>query len=222
MPRHHPDPYLLNDYAAGSLPGAVALAMAVHLDFCRRCRDGMRQLNRLGGELLGGLDPVPVAEDAFTRLLQRLDDSSPASAAEAVQLPAHGGCAGLTRALRRLAPAGVEQLEWKRSGRGVRTSRLRFGDPQREVALYRIRAGSRVLEHGHCGSEITVVLSGAFADHEGCYRAGDFVLRGTTDVHRPVAAPEADCLCLGVLEAPIRLGGLFGRIANPFLRLHPR
>ncbi len=221
MPGHHPDQFLLNDYAAGSLPGAVALAMAVHLDFCRRCRGEMRQLNQLGGELLGSLDPVPVAEDAFIRLLQRLDDGSPASAAEVAQVPVHGSSAGLSRALQRLAPAGVEQLEWKRSGRGVRTSRLRFGDPQREVALYRIRAGSRVPEHGHGGSEITVVLSGAFADHEGCYRAGDFLLRGTTDVHRPVAAPEADCLCLGVLEAPIRLGGLLGLIANPFLRLHP-
>ncbi len=218
MPAHHPDQFLLNDYAAGSLPGAVALAIVVHLDYCSRCRDEVSQLNHLGGELLGSLDPVPVAEDAFARLLQCLDDGM----AAAVRVPADALCAGLPRALRRLVPAGVELLEWERSGRGVRTSRLRFGDPRREVALYRIRAGWRVLEHGHRGSEITVVLSGAFADHEGCYHAGDFVLRGASDVHQPAVTREADCLCLGVLEAPVRLRGLIGRIANPFLRLHPR
>ncbi|MCG3171113.1 MAG: Anti-sigma-E factor ChrR [Pseudomonadales bacterium] len=222
MTRYHPDQFLLNDYVAGSLPGAVALAIAVHLDYCPQCRAEVGQLSRLGGELFGGLDPVPVAEDAFARLLQRLDDIPPAAAAGAVPARGHGASQGLPRALRTLVPAGVDQLDWQRSGRGVRTSRLRFGDPRREVALYQIRAGAHAIEHGHGGNEITVVLNGAFSDHEGCYRAGDFVLRGSADVHRPVAAPDADCLCLGVLEAPVRLGGLIGRIANPFLRLHPR
>lgn len=223
MIQHHPDQFLLNDYAAACLPGAVALTVAVHLDYCSRCREEVVQLNHLGGELFGSLDPVPVAVDALARLLSSLDAEVPAPQAAAALIPGGaGGVRKLPRVLQWLVPAGIEQLEWERSGRGIRTSRLRFGDPRREVALYHIRAGHRVPEHGHRGSEITVVLNGAFSDHEGCYREGDFLLRVESDVHQPAVLPEADCLCLGVLEAPIRLSGLIGRLANPFLRLQPR
>ena len=75
---------------------------------------------------------------------------------------------------------------------------------------------------GHAGSEITVVLHGSFSDQDGRYAQGDFLVRGPGDEHRPVAAADSDCLCLAVLDAPIRLGGLLGRLANPFLRIHPR
>ena len=78
------------------------------------------------------------------------------------------------------------------------------------------------LAHGHAGSEITVVLQGSFSDQDGRYAQGDFLVRGPGDEHRPVAAADSDCLCLAVLDAPIRLGGLLGRLANPFLRIHPR
>jgi len=130
--------------------------------------------------------------------------------------------AGLPRALRSLVPTGVEELDWKRISASLRASRLGFGDPQREVALHHIRAGGKVLAHGHAGSEITVVLQGSFSDQDGRYAQGDFLVRGPGDEHRPVAAADSDCLCLAVLDAPIRLGGLLGRLANPFLRIHPR
>ena len=54
----------------------------------------------------------------------------------------------LPRVLQSLVPAGLEGLQWKRIG-PLRSSRLRFGDPAREVALQHIAAGGKVLEHGH-------------------------------------------------------------------------
>jgi len=66
------------------------------------------------------------------------------------------------------------------------------------------------------------VLRGSFSDADGRYQEGDFLVRGPDDEHRPVAAADGDCLCLAVMDAPIRLGGLLGRLANPFLRIHPR
>ena len=73
MTHYHPDQFLLNDYVAGSLPGAVALPIAVHLEYCAQCREEGAQLSRLGAELFSELDPVPVGDDAFARLLERLD-----------------------------------------------------------------------------------------------------------------------------------------------------
>jgi anti-sigma factor ChrR (cupin superfamily) len=37
-PSFHPDQFILADYAAGSLHGAVALPLAVHLEYCDQCR----------------------------------------------------------------------------------------------------------------------------------------------------------------------------------------
>ncbi len=216
-PQFHPDQFLLNDYVAGSLPGAVALPLAVHLEYCPQCRGESHQLEELGACIFDELDPVPVSDEAFERLMRRIDAGSDT-------VPAHGAVAvqdALPRALHRLVPEGLDALDWRRIG-SLRSSRLAFGDSHREVALQHISAGGKVLEHGHRGSEFTVVLRGSFSDQEGCYRAGDFLFRGPEDVHRPVAAQDSDCLCLAVLDAPLRFGGWVGRIANPFLKIHPR
>jgi len=218
----HPDQFLLNDYVAGGLPGAVALPIAVHLEYCEQCRDEVAQLSRLGAELFSELDPVPVSDDALSRLFDRLDGKGAVAAGPLMPARPARGVAGMPRALRSLLPGGLDSLRWQRIGPSLRASRLRFGDLRHEVALHHIRAGGRVPQHGHGGSEITVVLQGGFSDGDGSYERGDFILRGSDDVHRPVADMDRDCICLAVLDAPIRLGGLFGRIANPFLRIHPR
>jgi len=222
MTHYHPDQFLLNDYVAGSLPGAVALPIAVHLEYCAQCRAEVAQLSRLGAELFSGLDPVPVGDDAFARLLDRLDGKGAVPAAPPAPERGERARDGLPRALRSLVPGGVGELDWKRVSGSLRASRLGFGDPRREVSLQHIRAGGKVLAHGHAGSEITVVLRGSFSDADGRYEEGDFLVRGPDDEHRPVAAADGDCLCLAVMDAPIRLGGLLGRLANPFLRIHPR
>ncbi len=218
-PCFHPDQFMLADYAAGSMCGAFALPLAVHLEYCSQCRAEVGQLSEVGASLFEDLDPVPVGEDAFEQVLRRIDSAGAPAVA-----PAHGAVpvdAPLPRVMRSLVPSGVDALQWSRIG-SLKSSRLRFGDPAREVALQHIAAGGKVLEHGHRGAEITVVINGSFSDHDGCYRAGDFLVRGRDDVHRPVAAQDGDCLCLAVLEAPIRLEGWMGRLANPFLKIHPR
>lgn len=222
MTRFHPDQFLLNDYVSGSLPGAVALPIAVHLEYCAQCREEVAQLSRLGAELFSELDPVPVSDDALARLLERLDGKGAVPVEQIVPRRRPREPEGLPRALRSLVPQGFDGLRWERASASLRASRLGFGDQRHEVALHHIRAGGRVPEHGHGGSEITVVLAGGFSDAHGSYERGDFVFRGTDDVHRPVADRDRDCICLAVLDAPIRFGGLLGLIANPFLRIHPR
>jgi putative transcriptional regulator len=218
-PCFHPDQFMLSDYAAGSLQGAFALPLAVHLEYCEQCRTETGQLQEVGARLFEELDPVPVSDDAFEQVLRQIDsvEAHPLPVARDIT-PADPS---LPRVLQSLIPSGLDALQWKRIG-SLRSSRLRFGDPAREVALQHISAGGKILEHGHRGTEVTVVINGSFSDHDGCYRAGDFLVRGPEDIHRPVAAQDADCLCLAVLEAPIRLEGWVGRLANPFMKIHPR
>ena len=219
-PNFHPDQFLLQDYAAGSVPDAVALTMAVHLEYCPHCRAEAHDLACVGGELLDALDGVPVGEDAFARLRQQVDSvDAPPQGRRAASRREPGP--EVPRALASLIPNGLEALEWSRVGK-LRSTRLAFGDTQREVALQHIAAGGRVLEHGHRGREITVVLRGRFSDADGLYEPGDFLVRGPEHVHRPVATEHEDCLCLAVLDAPLRFNGLLGRVLNPFMRIHPR
>ena len=215
-PQFHPDQFMLADYAAGTLPGAVALPLVVHLEHCGQCRSETQQLEEVGARLFEGLDPVPVNEDALEQLMLRLEDDSVQPALGAIPVRS-----GLPRVLQGLVPDGLDALAWKRIG-SLRSSRLHFGDPRREVALQHISAGGKVPQHGHRGAEITVVIHGSFSDQDGCYRPGDFLMRGPDDAHRPVAAQDGVCLCLAVLDAPLRFQGLLGRIVNPFLKIHPR
>ncbi|NIQ14264.1 MAG: transcriptional regulator, partial [Candidatus Dadabacteria bacterium] len=78
----------------------------------------------------------------------------------------------------------------------LQVARLQTGQDQFEVSLHNIRAGGKIAEHGHKGTEITVVLKGSFSDANGIYQQGDFLLKEPGDVHQPIASQDSDCLCL--------------------------
>ena len=95
-----------------------------------------------------------------------------------------------------------------------------MGERRYELALHKIDAGGKVPDHDHRGQEITVVLKGSFSDEDGVYQPGDFLVREPGESHRPMAAQNDDCICLSVLEAPIKLKGLKS-LLNPFLSFSP-
>ncbi len=55
---HHLDDATLMSFAAGSLPAALAAVAAAHAAMCPRCRREIAALERLGGALMAGLQPV--------------------------------------------------------------------------------------------------------------------------------------------------------------------
>jgi putative transcriptional regulator len=98
-------------------------------------------------------------------------------------------------------------------------SYLKTGDPNYEFALYQIKAGGKIPEHTHRGTEMTLVLEGGFSDSEGSYDQGDFIFRQATDVHAPTALQSEDCICLAVLDAPLKFTNWKYRWMNPFVQL---
>ena len=119
----------------------------------------------------------------------------------------------------RLMRGDFSDLSWKNIGSTLRISYLKSGDPQHEFALYHIRAGGRIPEHTHRGSEMTLILEGGFSDANGSYHKGDFLLRQPGDVHAPTALQSEDCICLAVLDAPLKFTDWKFRWMNPFLKL---
>ena len=113
------------------------------------------------------------------------------------------------------------EFNWEKINRSLSIGRIKIDDPVREVALHRLEAGGRVGNHDHKGREITVVLTGSFSDQDGLYLPGDFLIREPGEAHQPIASKDGSCVCLSVLEAPVKFTG-FSRLLNPFLRLKPR
>ena len=217
MAKFHPELDLLTEHAAGNLPLAQAACVSAHMNYCEQCRRTSSQLQALGSVLFGNLQGVPVGEAQLDAVLARLDDEPPLSYANARR-----ETAGRTPAiLQRLMSGDFSDLAWKKITSSLSISYLKTGDPNYEFALYHIKAGGRIPEHTHRGSEMTLVLEGGFSDADGSYHQGDFLLREPSDVHAPTALQSEDCICLAVLDAPLKFTSWKYRWMNPFLQLRP-
>jgi len=214
MSNFHPDLDLLTEYAAGSLPLAQSACVAIHVNQCPRCQRSAQQLAELGACLFEALEPEKVGDAQLNAVLARLDEEQPLAYARP-----KGGANDTPAILQRLMRGDFSDLRWNNIGSNLRISHLRTGDPHHEFALYHIRAGGRIPEHTHRGTEMTLVLQGGFSDVEGSYHPGDFLVRRPGDVHAPTALQSEDCICLAVLDAPLRFTDWKFRWMNPFLKL---
>lgn len=215
MANLHPDLDLLTEYSAGSLPLAQAACVSVHIGFCEHCQRMTGQLADVGAVLFEDLSPEPVGDDLLNAVLARLDDEPPLQYQKAAASES-----GTPAILQRLMSGDFSDLTWKNIGSALRISYLQTGDPDHEFALYHIKAGGRIPEHTHRGSEMTLVLEGGFSDAEGSYHAGDFIFRSPDDVHAPTALQSEDCICIAVLDAPLKFTSWKYQWLNPFLKLH--
>ncbi len=215
MATFHPGVDLLTEYAAGILPLAQSACVAAHLNYCESCQRTVGQLQEVGSSLFGGLDPAPVGESVLDSVLARLDETPPLSYTKPAETEA-----GRTPAiLQRLMAGDFTELVWKKVTDSLRISYLKTGDPNYEFALYHIKAGGKIPGHDHRGSEMTLVLQGGFSDANGSYHEGDFIFRTEDETHAPTALQSEDCICLAVLDAPLKFTGWKYRWMNPFLQL---
>ena len=215
MTNFHPDLETITEYAAGSLPLAQAACVSIHVSYCRHCQGIAGQLTSLGAALFETLEPVPVGDTQLNAVLARLHEEVPLQYANGKEQ------ASATPAiLQRLMRGDFSDLSWKNIGSTLRISYLKTGDPKHEFALYHIRAGGRIPMHTHRGSEMTLILEGGFSDADGSYHKGDFLVRRPGDVHAPTALQSEDCICLAVLDAPLKFTDWKFRWMNPFLTLH--
>ncbi|HUA52080.1 MAG TPA: ChrR family anti-sigma-E factor [Candidatus Sulfotelmatobacter sp.] len=221
MPAHHPSEALLLDYAAGDLREPTGLVVATHLALCPECRRHVRLLEAVGGALL---ETLPVE-----------DLPAEASARDAAALLAHaaasdGGAAGppprfdaetcrlVPEPLRSHLGVNLKDIAWRKVARGLDTHELAPAANGFRTRLLRIGPGAAIPRHGHGGSESVLVLGGGFSDEHGHYARGDLALSDAETVHRPVADPDGDCLCLIVVEGGVRFAGALGRLLNLFAR----
>lgn len=214
MANFHPELHLLTEYSAGTLPLAQSACVSAHMHYCDQCRRSVAQLQDLGGVMLEQLNPEPVGDALLNSVLARLDEEPPLSLQpEAIPV------SRTPAILRRLMSGDFSDLSWKKVTKALSISYVKTGDSGYEFALYHIKAGGRIPDHDHRGSEMTLVLQGGFSDANGSYHQGDFIYREADDTHAPTALQSEDCICLAVLDAPLKFTGWKYRWMNPFLQL---
>lgn len=211
---HHIPDEMLAAYAAGRLPATFEMIVAAHVSVCDQCRAALEAHEMLGGALMEAeaAPQAAVAGDLLERTLARLD--APAPAATTRPAPARMGIypGPVAEALRHAPP------RWRAAGGGVRQQIL-AEDGKSSVRLLYIPGGQAVPDHGHHGTELTMVLQGAFHDETGHYGPGDVEVADESLEHTPVADPQMDCICLAATDARLRFRSLLPRLAQPFLRI---
>lgn len=205
---HIPDP-MLAAYAAGSLPRAFELVIAAHISLCDTCRAGVEAHQTLGGAVLEDTESAALSAGLQDRVMALLD-----APFEMPQTPCRRGIfpGPVAAAMRDSGP------RWKRLGMGVRQDIL-MRDTQGSARLLYIPPGAAVPDHGHRGTELTLVLQGAFHDETGHFGVGDLEVADESLEHTPTAAPGDPCICLAATDAPLRFGPLIPRLLQPVFRI---
>lgn len=215
---HHLDPATLMAFSAGCLGEALSAVAAAHLEMCPDCRIALADLDLIGGALLSAL---PAKSEAGAR------SALPSLPGDVVPLPGRKASVNPKAPLQHAgdpelfaARMGVDlrNVPWRRLGPGVWHHRLPLSPGMKgDLRLLKIAAGKRMPEHGHSGSELTLVLEGAYRDDSGVYRCGDIQDVDGDQEHQPVADEQMGCVCVIANENPVRYKSIVNRLLQPLV-----
>ncbi|VFR20590.1 FIG111991: hypothetical protein [plant metagenome] len=216
--RHHLDDATLVSYSAGALPAALALVAATHIALCPQCRARLACVDRLGGMLMhAGPDwrqePTPAPNPLRGRdaMLARLDalEGMPLGGAPKPAPAAPSAEAGspdpdlLPGLLHPHFGTRYSALRWRLVAPGLHRVQAN-GIHEGQLMLLKLAPGMALPPHGHGGSEMTLVLKGAYNDCFGRYGAGDIADLDEDIEHQPVAEQGEPCIALAGTDAPLR------------------
>ncbi len=211
--KHHLTDELLMAYSAGTLPEAFNLVIATHISMCDDCRAALAEYDALGGEVMMSADPVELSKDSLDATMALIaNDISLKDAAVLTSDPK----TDVPKPLADYIGSDFDKVAWKKIGGGVSQMVLPTSDSA-TVRLLRIPGGTAVPDHGHRGTELTLVLRGAFSDEEDRFAAGDVEVANEDLTHTPIAELGEDCICLAATDAPLEFKGLIPRIAQRFI-----
>jgi putative transcriptional regulator len=122
--------------------------------------------------------------------------------------------------LRKFVPIPIENIKWNSLAPGIK------GHPLTEVdtgngtlSLLKISPGMSIPDHGHQGTELTLVLKGSFSDEIGQFGIGDIADLDDATQHQPIADTSEACICLIATDASLKFTGLMPRIVQYFTGL---
>ncbi|MGI9379413.1 MAG: ChrR family anti-sigma-E factor [Methyloligellaceae bacterium] len=212
--KQHLDISTLMSFSSGSLSEPLSAVVAAHLDLCNSCRSQLEELDVLGSVLMETLEPseldqpAPEPELAFgSRRNHGIDRATHSGGGETVDFIAR---------IRALKEGDSSAVKWRWMGPGIHYAKLPLSkDVEGDLRLLKIAPGQKLPEHGHNGTELTLVLSGAYRDETGHYGPGDISDLDEDVEHQPIVEPGQDCICLIGFDESARFKGVMSRIMQP-------
>lgn len=214
---HHLDDSTLMRYASGDLDEAFCIVAAAHLSLCPECRRSVRLADEIGAQLVDASEQAELTGGAFERLMLRIGGNG-----ERIVAPRAGAVAGsdVPLPLQRFVGPSLEGISWRSVAPGIRKHAVTLpGSRTSTLFLLHIGPGKAMPEHGHGGSEMTLILSGAYRDEFGRFARGDVADLDEHVEHQPRVEPGEPCICVVATEAPTRFKGLLSRLLQPFVRI---
>ena len=219
-PSHHPSEAWLLDFALGNLSVGFETVLSAHIGSCAACRQNVKLAEELGGDILSSLPgaAISVATDsheicaehsAGDEEIDRSGDSG--SRARETVTPE-----SFEHFVKTYLHSSINALKWRTIGKGLQICQLSNED---EVRLWMLKAqpGTVLPEHSHLGSELTMVLEGAYFCGSDIFRAGDIEDADEETLHRPVVTQDAQCICLAVTEGDLQFQSWIPRVLQRFI-----
>lgn len=205
-PFHHPNAALLQAAAAGQLSPAISRIIDAHARLCARCSAMMAKVETVSAAAFEDEAGEAMAANALERVLAALDAPAPRE----VQL--HDTLSALPKEVHDVVAPAQGKIAWYTGGPGLRILDLALPATAKgeTFQVFRIEPGYGPPRHTHGGQEFTLVLTGAFKDETGVYKAGDIAIGDENVTHRPVAEPGEVCYALAVTTAPLKFKGPLG------------
>ncbi|MDE1995265.1 MAG: ChrR family anti-sigma-E factor [Rhizobiaceae bacterium] len=212
MIAHHLVDDLLIDYAAGILAESWSIGVATHLALCPICRKRLDDYEGIGGHFLECEEAPSSDAGDWNDMLARIRSSKP----DAAVVPTRSADELLPQPLRSYVET-AGGLKWRKLPGGAARMKIRTSDRKATIMLLKIPAGQSVPEHSHGGLELSVVLSGRFHDGNALYGRGDVEIADGSITHQPIATTDAECICLIIMDSPLKFTSRLVRLIQPFL-----
>ncbi len=191
---------LMARFVAGTLTLPARVLVESHLEISSSNRGLVHGLEALAGSALESEQPSEISDRA--RLLEAVFASP--SADEPSRRSSSGGL--LPGRLRDFLGVELGAVPWHTKLPGVHEHHIGDFDGC-EASLFWFKAGRRLPAHTHEGSELTLVLDGAFTDTRGRFARGDISVADPSVDHRPIADKARPCIAFVVTDAPLKLTG---------------
>jgi len=215
MVREHIDTLdsLLARYVAGTLPTPARVLVEAHLELKPQNLIKVRNLEALAGLELMDIDPVALS-DRDAMLAAVLASEAP-EATQRAEAPVTEDRV-FPKALYDFVGFDAADVPWRTRMPGLKEYDL--GDIEGcHVNLFWLKPGRTVPAHTHEGSELSLVLDGAFSDSRGHYGRGDISVADDSVDHRPSVDLGRPCIGFAVMDAPLKLTGSFRQLIGDII-----
>lgn len=186
-------------FAAGTASPGETILISTYLDLVPEARQVVADAAALGGALLAGLNDAEVPPSLWEHVSQQLDDTAQ-ERAEHVNTRSR-----LHEYVARVLDDDPYQDFWHYLGPGLRKAKVLQAPTGETLWLLKGKPGAKIPAHTHKGTELTLVLKGAFQDAYGYFSVGDVEEADDDIEHSLTIGGSEDCVCLALTQSPIIL-----------------